>query len=532
MPLPRPGVAWPPPLLADPSPTLHGRVEPVLDTLGKWSAWYAGDSDQLAALYSATKQPIVRNKAAQYRGGFVGSIARWFWGQPTDLGEQRTKLHIPVAADLCQASADLLFSDPPAITVDNTTTQDRLAELTGDGLHAELASCAEVAAALGGVYLRVAWDRAVSETPFLTHADADNAVPEFRWGRLTAVTFWRVVSDDGATVVRHLERHELAPDGTGVILHGLYEGAPQNLGQPVPLTEHPTTQPLAVLVDANAAISTASPGLAVVYVPNQIPQRRWRNHPLGMDLGRSDLDGVEPEMDALDETYSSWMRDIRVGKGRVFIADSLLEDMGPGQGATWNQDREVYAPVRALAGRDGSGLPIHAQQFAIRVAEHRDTAQELLATILRTAGYSAQTFGEGDNSGAATTATEITARQQRSFLTRDRKIRLWRPALTQAVEKLLAVDAAVFGSGITPERPNVEFTDGVQESPLTLAQTAQALRGADAASTETIVAMVHPDWDEQQVTDEVNRMDAEAPAPVPNLDTFGRPDTSSDDEGE
>lgn len=523
MPLPAAGAPWPPPLLADPYATPYGRVDSILAGLGKWSAWYAGDGDKLAEMYRNDQPAIVRDRTAQYRGGVVGTIARWFWGQPSNPGEARTKLHVPIAADMCQASADLLFSDPPTVTVEDSRTNDRIAELLGDGFHAELAAAAEVSAALGGVYLRVGWDKRVGNAPFVSHIDADSAAPEFLWGRLFAVTFWRTLADDGATVVRHLERHETTADGTGIILHGLYQGTAISLGRPIPLPEHPETQPLGAVVDEAGVISTGSPGLAVAYVPNQTPQRRWRCHPLGRSLGRSDLDGVEPLMDSLDETYSSWMRDVRLGKGRVFIADSLLEDQGVGQGVMWNADREVYAPVNALVSRDGNGLPIQAQQFSIRVAEHQQTARQLVADILRTAGYSAQTFGEGGGDVAAT-ATEITARQQRSFLTRDRKIRLWRPALVALVEKLLAVDAALFRSGVTPERPTVAFTDGVQDSPLALAQTAQALRTAEAASTETLVRMVHPDWEDEEVVDEVARIQDETGSAVPDMaDAFTQP---------
>ena len=76
------------------------------------------------------------------------------------------------------------------------------------------------------------------------------------------------------------------------------------------------------LVDGDM-ISTGSPGLAVVYVPNQRPSS-WRNDPLGQHLGRSDLAGVESLMDALDEAYSSWMRDIRLGKARLLDNTVLL----------------------------------------------------------------------------------------------------------------------------------------------------------------------------------------------------------------
>jgi hypothetical protein len=390
-----------------------------------------------------------------------------------------------------------------------------------DGMVTVFAEAAEIGAALSGSYLRVTWDRALLDRPFATVVHADAALPEFRWGRLVAVTFWHVVAQDDRKVVRHLERHELDRDGNGVVLHGLYEGTRENLGRLIPLTESPSTA--GIDVNADSMVDTLSPGLAVQYVPNQTPQRTWRKDPLGKNLGRSDLDGVEGLMDALDETYTSWMRDIRLGKARVFAPQELLTDLGPGKGAVFDLEQELFTPIGTSVGSlnpaatsgNAKGY-LQAEQFKIRFAEHEATAKNLKEQILRTAGYSSQTFGEGDL-GQDVTATEVTVKQQRSFTTRDRKIRLWRPALAAFGEKMLAVDKAVFNSRVTPARPDVQFPDGVQDSVLTLAQTAQALRAADAASTEVLVRLVHPDWDDEAVTEEVGRITAEQAAKNPPM---------------
>ena len=328
MPLPEGNTPWPP-----------KQLDGILAPLSRWSAWYAGTPEALQAAYGRAQGPQL-DRPAQYRGGIQGTVARAFWGRPTgDLTQRRDQLHVPIAADLCQASADLLFAEPPSITSPQKATQARIAELVDDGLHGKLAGAHEIGSALGGVFLRVSWDEAtVPGRPFLTALDADHAVPEFRWERLTAVTFWWKLTDDNGVVLRHLERHEIR-SGTGVILHGLYQGTGSELGRPVPLAEHPSTAGLAELVDADGAIDTGTPGLAVVYVPNQTPQRVWRNHPIGVNYGRSDLDGIEPLMDALDETMSSLQRDIRLSKARVIVARSLLENNGPGNGrrSTWTR---------------------------------------------------------------------------------------------------------------------------------------------------------------------------------------------------
>jgi hypothetical protein len=168
-----------------------------------------------------------------------------------------------------------------------------------------------------------------------------------------------------------------------------------------------------------------------------------------------------------------------------------------------------------LARGESNGLPIEQVQFAIRVTEHAATAQQLTEDILRSAGYSAQTFGEQEGGGQAT-ATEINARDRRSENTRDRKMRHWGPAARQIVAKLLLVDRAVFGTQVTADGLDVGFGGATQASPEMLARTAQLLRQAEAASTRTLVELVHPDWEQTQIDEEAGRILAESGMAVPD----------------
>lgn len=497
MPLPTTDTPWPPPLL-------HG----ITDRMEEWSAWYEGTPDALRRFYGRDAAAPRTHHGHPRDGGIRGLLTRMWWGKgSTSAATASGQLHIPLAADICQASADLLFAEPPTLTVDDPRGQDLLEQYAGGGLFAHAAEAAEVAAALGGTYLRATWDpQVVPDGPFLTSVHADAAVPEFRWGRLTGVTFWRRVAENGQQVLRHLERHETDANGIGVVLHGLYAGTRTDLGRPVPLTDVDATASLADAIDAEGTITTGTPGLAVEYVPNVRPVRSWRTHPLGVNLGRSDLDGVEPLMDALDETWSSWMRDVRLAKARLVVPAYMLTSRGPGQGASFDLDEELFTPLAAPPGTNG-GMDLTSVQFAIRVAEHQQTANELIQQILRACGYSAATFGEGAEGLA--TATEVTAREQRSDLTRDRKIRHWKPALARITGKMLAIDAALFGHANTPSPVTVTFGDSVQDSQLELAQTAVALRTAQAASTQTIVTLQHPDWTPDQIAAEVHLIDTE-----------------------
>lgn len=515
---------WPPQNVAD-----------LLPSMARWGAWWSNDLKMLQAAYGGGKLNDGLGFFASDQGGIkvhsLGPI-RWFVATPASLGQPNTKLPIPIAANICQASSDLLFSDPVTATVSDEATQARLEDLLDDAFHTRMAEAAEMSAALGGSYLRVTWDDAVSQDgPFTTVKDADEAIPEFQFGKLTAVTFWAVVARNGKRVYRHLERHELDVQGNGVILHGLYEGDEGTLGNRISLTARPETARLALNADLTleGTIDTASPGLAVQYVPNQIPNRVWRHNPLGKNLGRSDLDGVEHLMDQLSETMSDWMRARRAARARVLYSKDLAKSMGPGQASVLEVDQETYVQT-AMTGASGEKPLSMAERVQVLQpdfdpAGYKATADELIEQILQMSGYSQSTFGSNHEEGGQRTATEIESRERRSLMTRARKIRNWQPALLEHITKLLDVDRVFFNHPNVTSGLAIEFSDGVQESQLRLAQTVQALYMAESASVEERVAMLHPDWDEDQISTEVGRIKAEfGAAGDPQMSPYQEPD--------
>lgn len=487
MPLPNADTPWPPKHLA-----------PVTNQLNAWSAWWTGDPEMLSAVYGGAVDYGRTGFFASEQGGFKerirNTIQRWFWGTRPPTHEQRQKLHIGLAGSIASTSADLLFSEPPKITVADKGAQTRLDTLVDDGVHATLLEAADTCAGLGGAYLRVCWDKdARPEGPYLDYVPADAAIPEWTgYGMLAAVTFWTVIACHDDRVTRHLERHE-----KGVIFHGAYEGTSDNLGKPVPLDAYAATKGLDAVVD------TGVDRLLVEYVPNMRPAKLWRNVPGAARLGRADVSECEPELDALDKVWSSWMNDLDLGRARLVVPDSYLQQLGRGKGARFDAEQSIYS---ALHIDPESKAEITQVQFAIRVADHRDTANALVAQILRDSGYSGQTFGEVTETGAVT-ATEVRSRERRSYTTRNRKIVYWRPALARLLETLLMVDQAIFKTpGVTPSLPALEFPDAISEDPGAIAQTVQLLTAADAVSTQIKVAMVHPDWDEAEVRGEVDRI--------------------------
>jgi A118 family predicted phage portal protein len=514
--------AWPP---------IH--LEPVLAEQKLWSAWASASPDRLTAAY-ATGAPSSGanaqksraffgsqtgefNRLAQYRGGIQGVLARMWWGQPTSIGEKRTKLHVPLASDICATSADQIFSKPPRFTAKNASTQKRLDEFADDGFHAKLLETEETKAAKGGTYLRVCYDLPTNRA-WLSTVAADLAVPTFSWGQLVSVIFHRVIIDTGSKVVRHLEYHGLDDRGRRVIQHGVYEGDQTELGDPRPLTDYPETAPLVANLgeDGLIVLPEGCPPL-VVYVPNQKPSRIWDDLPGACELGRADFQGAEGLMDALDETYSDLMRDMRLSKKRLMVPTDYMNNLGKGKGQLFDADQEIFVPIKSALG-EGGAEDITATKFAIAVDEHLKIADNLVEQILGRSGYSIQSFGDY-REGAAPTATEVNARERRTLTTRGKKLLYWRPGLADYVYAQLFIEQHLLGADVVAERPEVDFPPAVQPDRLQLAQTALALYNAKAASIETLVRMVNegnPNADDKWVIEEVDRIlkDSAATQPV------------------
>lgn len=498
---------------------------PFAEDIARWDRWYSGEAENLAGEQAPSRNLIVK-AWAKVNGHDVPVSSG-----ATQAAERR--LHVPAAADIASTGADLLFGDAPSFTIaeaheepamipatdteperpgDPTPEQQaaaaaeaRLHELIeDDGWSSTLVEGAEINGALGGVFLRPVAAPDVADHPILTVVHPDRAVPVFQFGYLTQVTFWQELTGGGkGEIWRHLEEHT-----RGQIAHGLYCGTSTELGQRRHLAMRDET--LGFATDdtdqyGGGVIDLAAAGvdkLLAGYVPNGLPNRRHRTEP----VGRSDYANCEPLLSALDEVWTSWVRDIRLAKARLVVPDEFLDGGGRGQGSTFNMDREIFSPLAIdPAHADKAGMTL--VQFEIRNEEHAATAEAIFTQIIQAAGYSPQSFGmQGD--GAAITATEVDAHAGRSDRTTGRKQSHWKRALEDVAESMLLLDVAYFGSTVTPMRPTVTFAVS-ETDPLKLAQVLNALAMAKAASVETMVRAQHRDWSAAEVLAEVARIQSD-----------------------
>lgn len=492
MPLPTSDTKWP--------PAPYDRLQ---RDITKWNAWYTGDVASLAGMYGPAD-----NRTNFQRNGIVGVAKRMFHGSP-QTGATQKRLHLPIPADLARTSADLLFAEPPTFVVGDGTsqdksTQDAISSIFGTPQAAsELLEAGELQAALTGVYLRIVWDVDTSDWVTIDAQDADSAIPEWQRGRLQAVTFWQKLSGGSkGQVYRFLERHE-----RGFIEYGLFMGDNDTLGVRVPFDNHPDAMWATEIVDSESRQMTGATGLTAVYIPNIRPNRGYRNVPGLALMGRSDFDQLEGLFDAADETYSSLMREINLSKARAVVNANSLQDNGPGQGTTFDTNREIYSPLQGIGSlKDGS--PVTLIQPEIRSRQLIDTTKDIMGQILRTAGYSGASFG-GDDMVSNLTATEVNSRRELSNRTRNKKIQYWKAALTELGKSALEVQNFVYGTPIKIDTVNVRFPKQTDVAPQVMAATLSQLNAAEAISIEQKVRMLHPNWSSEEINDEVDAIQKE-----------------------
>lgn len=441
--------------------------------------------------------------------------AAWYSGDPARLrregdgdtnsfwqSSEEIKVHVPIAADLAAMSAGMLFAASPEITCEDEATQQRIDEIMQEaGVYSVLLRAAELASAFGGVFLKWAWD-ASDTVPRLMAVPADSGMPTFIGNRVTQIKFWtKVREDEGNGSVWRLQETYM-PDGH--IISELYKGDESNLGTVQPLNSIPETKN--IRPDANSGTNT----MLAFYVPNILPNRS-RPH---LPFGRSDFEALYGLFDILDEAYSTLQREVRMTKTTVIVPAEYLrrrKDMFPddSKANAWVYANNTGAFTALDIDSDRASSPITVVNPEIRASARIEVCENLIRQILSLAGYAPQSAGL-DIEGRAESGTALNVRERKSIRTSETKKTFWWHAINDVVRAMLRLDKKVFRSSINPE---IEFSVVLpannQPDISQLAQVVEQLERAGAASIQTKVDMLHPDWTEQQKEEEIERIQAE-----------------------
>ena len=462
----------------------------------EYSAWYSGEAEVLADFYFSSDLKNYLNL------NYGTKNTNKFWGRQIKNNASYF-LHVPIAGDISETSSTFLFGESPVIRFKSDSEEMKEAQsqlddmLTKSGFYNKLVEGAEVCSAIGGVYIKIAWDSELSEHPIPVIAQCEQAFPTFKFGKLVKVTLVYEVYNDGSTVYRLAETIE-----KGKITNELYKGSSDNLGHKASLSECEDTSYLKPEVET-ADVMTC------FFVPNLLPNKLNRQSP----MGRSDYQGLETLMDALDEVFTAWMVDVQIARGKIHVPSGYLKQVNENGKKEYNIDTMMYEELDV----DPTAMtkPIEATQFEIRAEQFEKTCLNLMDRIITSAGYSPQSFGL-NIAGRAESGTALNVRERKTFGTTSKKQSFWEDAIKGLVASMCAIKNAYLGGAFVNELDvNVAFIDSVSNNMAEVSSSVKTLADAKAISTDTKVRMVHPEWTEIQVQEEVERILNDEAASMP-----------------
>lgn len=482
-----PGSSFPPP-----------EMEYWYKKYDEWAAWYSGDPEELLKFYTIK---ALGNQTAQEK----------FWAR-IEQEERAGIIHIPLAGDIAMTSSNLLFSESPRFKYDEKSKAGERIKVFIDynGFDNVLLEGAELSAALSGCLLKIDIEPELEKIPIVSILTPTQFLPYFWRGRLWEVLCFRTVKTTSAGAIYRLFENRRRENGSLIIEYKLYKGTDDKVGKEIDFSEIDETANLTLEPMKYNNID----GLGCVYIPNMRPNKLVP----GSYLGINDYSSSITMLDSLDFAWTSWMRDIELGLAQLLVDEEILEKQKSESGGTvqflnkFNKFRKAFIKLNLSSwrmGGEGGIKPIEQVQFSIRVDEHAKTCEQLFYQIVNQCGYSPQTFGLGIE-GRAESGTALKLRENKSQLTRMKKSRYWIPAVKQLLLQMQRLDKESRLSQMYEEQEvSIEIEDSIMTDSKELSETVKNLEQAKAISNYGKVKLLHPDWPEEDIITEVNRINNE-----------------------
>jgi len=394
--------------------------------------------------------------------------------------------------------ASFLFGEPA--TIKSESAQDEIDLLVEENhLHSTNQEAAVSCAVEGEIYYKVDWDEEISDYAIIHTVPAALSFPLFRYGRLIEIAFVCELADEKAEkehkVVRHVEIRLM-----GTILHRVFLGTKDTLGVEVDPAGYEDTYNLPEELDT---------GIDDTLV-RHVPFWRASYDPHGLSVFR----GKESLIEAMHALYSQDQHDAEMAKRRIAISNAYLKRDRRGR-PTFDRQLDVFELSDEAAGAIGAeSKPVHPIEFTDSTIMGQRIAQRFDEFLL-SCGIAPQSAGR-DVSGTAESGTARKLAQSLTIQTVATAGRYFSPAIRDIVTLALEIGSKHLNRPAAAE-PGVQVTlaDGFAADPREDSEIIRSLSEAQAISLETKVKMVHPEWDDQEVQKEVDRIQEEQGLQVP-----------------
>jgi hypothetical protein len=403
----------------------------------------------------------------------------------------------PIPRMISRASAGMLFGEPPEIGDDDDGDATRVQYIVEqNGLDAEFVRAALMSSSEGDVFGRVMVRPDLLDVPIIDYSSRANVIPEFTGRFLRAATFvtqWREGSNE---VFRLLERHS-----AGLVEHSLWRGTNTSKGQQVQLDSYPRTAGMADVV------RTGFDYPLCVFIPNTIDADPTR--------GFSDYRGLEQRfLNINEEEGIGHANVVLTGQKRALIDGRYVGSNGK---PTRLDNVLIRTSDDATAGE--TEKPLSILEYSFEAQELVKWVDHMIDLSILAAGMSPQLVGRNVDSGAIS-GTAMRLKMAHALIENGGKGRY----MDRGNKRLLQM-AKIIDSRRTTEGgfgrsykdvlsvPSLQRADALPRDDMEAAQRVVLLTNAEAISTEEKVRLVNPDWSEDQITDEVARIEDESAPP-------------------
>ena len=426
----------------------------------------------------------------------------------------------PLPERISGAFAGLLFGTEPQVKTADEGDQERMDEILRENRWgSRLRAAEETCSSEGEVYWRVVADPARADVPMLTWHSRLDVVPHYVAQALRAVAFINRLDDpdgDDGQVWRHFEVHD-----DDSVHNVLYLGTESTVGDQVNLEQHP-------MVDDLAEEWVHEMGMMcgrIVNVEGADPH-----------LGKSDYDGIEDYFLELNECFATGRKNRGLtGLQRGYGPQSAVDETGAlpeGQNFMAVDDTDL-AP-----GMTSPGEKFGVLKFEFDAQQLITWSRSIATTALSRRGITPQFTGDAtDAEGYAQSGTALRMRLIPSKIEGDRRASPWKDDVDTILLRVQQVDAKPKsederGFGTTwrapDDAPAVTLSDPIPVDEVEDATRLSTLRAADLISIRQGVTERNPDWDDEQIDEEVARIREDREDPAAGLLNGRRP--PADDE--
>lgn len=418
----------------------------------------------------------------------------------------------PVPRMISRASANLLVGEPPEFTAAAEADQQRLDFIVEENmLDTELHRSAMIASSEGEVWGRICYRPDLLDVPLIEFVSRRRVIPYFAGRFLLGATFvteWQTGTTEVHRLFEHYER--------GAIIAEVFRGTNAFLGTRIDLNQFEETAGMPEVV------YTGFDQPLVAFVPNSIDT--------DPDRGFSDYQGLEDRFLGINRATTIGDTNTEIaGKKRALVDSKYVQHGRELTGdEVWVRDSEVTSL--------DSASPLQMIDFNYDATQITTWLDHLIDSTLGFSGTSPQIVGR-QLDGAALSGIALRLKMVHSLLEQSGKGRF----LDRGVRRLLHFAQVIDSRGVNElgfgrpwskpdEIPAMERQDALPHDDMEAASIVSTLVGSESISFEERVAYLHPEWDEDQRSEEVSRLKkiAEETA-VPNLPALPTPNAPAGD---